>query len=103
MKPAIRVLSRLAALGVLACAVLVVKSTAQLMGPAALQVDDVDGRQAVAGEVLVKFTHSLAGVTEHGRDPRVEVESGCSSSSRQTPTGTTPSAPTASDAFTRSV
>src|SRR5437588_812801 len=60
MKPAIRVLSRLAALGVLACAVLVVKSTAQLMGPASLQVDDVDGRQAVAGEVLVKFTHSLA-------------------------------------------
>jgi len=49
MKPAIRVLSRLAALGVLACAVLVVKSTAQLMGPAALQVDDVDGRQAVSG------------------------------------------------------
>ncbi|PYQ77363.1 MAG: hypothetical protein DMG04_00635, partial [Acidobacteria bacterium] len=60
MKPAIRVLSRLAALGVLACAVLVVKSTAQLMGPASLQVDDVDGRQVVAGEVLVKFTHSLA-------------------------------------------
>ena len=60
MKHAIRLLSRLVALGALACAVLVVKSTAQRMGSAALQVEDVDGREAVAGEVLVKFTHTLA-------------------------------------------
>src|SRR5262245_31847548 len=54
------VLRRLAAAAALTSAILVAKSRA--LQPVAIphQIDEVDGQEAVAGEVLVKFNRTLA-------------------------------------------
>src|SRR5687768_4064995 len=74
MNSVFRVSARAAALGALACAMLVVTPAAFLQGGGPPQAEMIDGAEAVPGEVLVKFRRTLPAIERRMLEQEISAD-----------------------------